>query len=116
LTFDPIMMHNAVKPASIRSLLMDRNTEAQPDEWDGGDELPDIPDAGDDAVPLVPPDPIDISTSTLAADGAQLAGTAGDARTLYEQALGVFEDDRDAEVSIETEGLNEDDEASGEQA
>jgi hypothetical protein len=74
---------------------MDPNAEAQPNEWDGGDELPDVPDAGDDAQPLVPPDPIDISTATLAADGAQLAGTAGDKRTLYEQALEVYEDDSD---------------------
>jgi hypothetical protein len=86
---------------------MDRNTEAQPDEWDGGGELPDVPDAGDDAVPLVPPEPIDISTSTLAADGAQLAGTAGDDRTLYEQALGVFEDD-EPELGDENEEVSND--------
>lgn len=73
---------------------MDRNTEAQPNEWDGGDTLPDVPDAGDGAQPLLPPEPIDISTSTIAADGAQLAGNVGDDRTLYEQALDVFEDDR----------------------
>lgn len=74
---------------------MERDTQAQPEEWNGGDELPDVPDAGDDAQPLVPPDPIDFSTATIAADGAQLAGMAGDDRTLYEQALEVFEDDRD---------------------
>jgi len=77
---------------------MDRNTAAQPNEWDGDDELPDVPDAGDGAQPLVPPDPIDISTGTIAADGAQLAATAGDDRTLYEQALEVFEDDHPSEA------------------
>lgn len=74
---------------------MDRNTDAQPNDWDGGDTLPDVPDAGDDAQPLLPPEPIDISSSTIAADGAQLAGAVGDDRTWYEQALDVFKDDRD---------------------
>lgn len=55
--------------------------------------LPDVPDAGDDSQPIVPPEPIDISTATLASDAAQVAGTFGDPRTLYEQALDVYEDD-----------------------
>lgn len=74
---------------------MDRNTGSQPGDWNGEGELPDVPDAGDGAQPLVPPNPIDISSSTIAADGAQLAGTLGDDRTLYEQALEVYEDDHD---------------------
>lgn len=53
--------------------------------------LPDIPDAGDDSVPLVPPQPIDISTATLSTDGALVASTFGDPRTLYEQAIDAYE-------------------------
>jgi|GEM_PF-3507732 hypothetical protein len=55
--------------------------------------LPDVPDAGDDSQPLLPPEPVNISTSTLAVDGALVAGTLDDDdnRTLYEQALDAYE-------------------------
>lgn len=53
--------------------------------------LPDIPDAGADSQPLVPPEPIDISTNTITADASLVAGTFGDPRTMYEQALDAYE-------------------------
>lgn len=54
--------------------------------------LPDIPDAGDDSQPIVPPEPVDISTATLNADSALVANTFGDQRTLYEQAVEAYDE------------------------
>ena len=56
--------------------------------------LPDIPDAGDESQPLVPPQPVDISTSRLNVDAALVAGTFddGEGRTLYEQAIDAYEE------------------------
>jgi hypothetical protein len=56
--------------------------------------LPDIPDAGPDSRPLLPPEPVDISTSRLNADAALVAGTfdEGGGRTLYEQALDAYQE------------------------
>lgn len=53
--------------------------------------LPDIPDAGPDSQPIAPPEPVDISTATLTTDSALVAGTFGDPRTMYEQALDAYE-------------------------
>lgn len=54
--------------------------------------LPDIPDAGDDSQPIMPPEPVDISTATLNADSALVANTFGDQRTLYEQAIDAYDE------------------------
>lgn len=54
--------------------------------------LPDVPDAGDDSQPIVPPEPVDISTAMLTTDAALVANTFGDPRTLYEQALDAYEE------------------------
>jgi hypothetical protein len=89
---------------------MDRNQSQQRSEYlrpfdeQGVDvtedsPLPDIPDAGPDSRPLVPPEPVDISTSRLNADAALVAGTfdEDEGRTLYEQALEAYqESDGDA--------------------
>jgi hypothetical protein len=50
--------------------------------------LPDIPDAGNSA-PIVPPEPVDISTRILSADAALAASTWNDpdTGTLYEETL-----------------------------
>lgn len=56
--------------------------------------LPDIPDAGPDSQPIIPPEPMDISTSRLNIDAALVAGTFddGQGRTLYEQAIDAYEE------------------------
>ncbi|HEY0737892.1 MAG TPA: hypothetical protein VGD69_23435 [Herpetosiphonaceae bacterium] len=56
--------------------------------------LPDIPDAGPDSQPIVPPQPVDISTSRLNVDASLVAGTFddGEGRTLYEQAIDAYEE------------------------
>lgn len=56
--------------------------------------LPDIPDAGPDSQPIVPPQPVDISTSRLNIDASLVAGTFddGEGRTLYEQAIDAYEE------------------------
>jgi hypothetical protein len=56
--------------------------------------LPDIPDAGPDSRPLVPPEPVDISTRALNTGAALTAGTFDDGagRTLYEQAIDAYEE------------------------
>ncbi len=56
--------------------------------------LPDIPDAGPESQPLVPPEPLDISTGTLNAGAALVAATfdEGEDRTLYEQALDAYQE------------------------
>ncbi len=61
--------------------------------------LPDVPDAGDDTQPVVPPTPPDISSDTLFGEGAVVASTLDDEdeRTLYEQTL-------DAQAESEQEG------------
>ena len=55
--------------------------------------LPDIPDAGPDSQPMLPPEPIDISTARLNIDATLVATTLddGDERTLYEQAIDAYE-------------------------
>jgi hypothetical protein len=66
--------------------------------------LPDIPDAGPDSQPIVPPEPVDISTSTLNAGAALVAGTfdEGEDRTLYEQALEAYEESDSANPNAPT--------------
>ena len=56
--------------------------------------LPDIPDAGPDSQPIVPPEPVDISTRALNTGAALTAGTFDDGagRTLYEQAIDAYEE------------------------
>lgn len=53
--------------------------------------LPDVPDAGADSLPIVPPEPVDISTATLTTDASLVATTFGDPRTMYEQALDAYD-------------------------
>ncbi|WP_026370418.1 hypothetical protein [Kallotenue papyrolyticum] len=67
----------------------DPHQRAQPQPDERAAPLPDVPDAGDATVPMVPPEPVDISTATLNADAGRVASYAGDddARSLYEQAL-----------------------------
>ncbi|HEX6292674.1 MAG TPA: hypothetical protein VFZ66_26050 [Herpetosiphonaceae bacterium] len=84
---------------------MDSNVLRQPDDQaqafdaQGVDvtedsPLPDVPDAGADSLPLVPPEPVDISTDRLNIDAALVAGTLdeGEGRTLYEQAIDAYEE------------------------
>lgn len=70
-----------------------RRTDPTSTEADQDETLPDVPDAGDGSQPIVPPDPIDISTATLIADAALAAGTLNDDddRTLYERTLDARE-------------------------
>jgi hypothetical protein len=63
-------------------------------DLDVNDPLPDIPDAGDDSVPITSPDPIDFST-----DGITAAGSIGmstfnddDDRTFFERTVEAFEE------------------------
>lgn len=64
--------------------------------------LPDIPDAGPDSQPIIPPEPVDISTSRLNVDAALVAGTFddGEGRTLYEQAIDAYQE-RDGRPSYD---------------
>lgn len=76
---------------------MQNDSSLRPSDEQGVDvtensPLPDIPDAGDDSQPIMPPEPVDISTATLNADGALVANTFGDRRTLYEQAIDAYND------------------------
>jgi hypothetical protein len=65
--------------------------------------LPDIPDAGPDSQPIVPPQPVDISTSRLNVDASLVASTFddGEGRTLYEQAIDAYEES-DGSASYDT--------------
>jgi hypothetical protein len=57
------------------------------------DPLPDVPDAGDDSVPITSPDPVDFSTAGVTAAGAAGMSTFndGDDRGLFERTVDVFE-------------------------
>lgn len=71
----------------------------QPADVNPDSPLPDVPDAGSNTEPLVPPTPPDISSDTLFGEGAVVASTLDDEddRTLYEQTL-------DAQAESEQEG------------
>ena len=58
------------------------------------DPLPDVPDAGDDSVPLTPPDPVDFSTKGITSAGAAGMSTFNDDdnRTFFERTVDVFEE------------------------
>ena len=63
-------------------------------DLDVNDPLPDIPDAGDDSVPITSPDPIDFSTDGITAAGALGMSTFndGDDRTFFERTVEAFEE------------------------
>ena len=56
--------------------------------------LPDIPDAGDASVPITSPNPIDFSTTGIAAAGSAGMSTFNDDddRSLFERTADVFEE------------------------
>ena len=68
------------------------------------DPLPDIPDAGDDAVPITSPDPIDFSTKGITSAGAIGMSTFNDGNdeSLFERTVDAFE-----ESHLESPMLNE---------
>ena len=63
-------------------------------DLDVNDPLPDVPDAGDNSVPITPPDPIDFSTGGITAAGALGMSTFndGDDRTFFERTVEAFEE------------------------
>lgn len=75
------------------------------------DALPDIPDAGDDSLPITSPNPIDFSTAGITAAGSAGMSTFNDEddRGLFERTVDVFE-----EGDLESPQLNgETEESSG---
>lgn len=58
------------------------------------DALPDIPDAGDDSVPITSPNPIDFTTAGITAAGSVGMSTFNDEdeRGLFERTVDVFEE------------------------
>lgn len=66
----------------------------QGQDFGPNDPLPDIPDVGDDAVPITPPSPIDFSTKGITTAGAIGMGTFNDDNdeTLFERTVDAFED------------------------
>lgn len=68
------------------------------------DALPDIPDAGDDSLPITSPNPIDFSTAGITAAGSAGMSTFNDEddRGLFERTVDVFE-----EGDLESPQLNE---------
>ena len=63
-------------------------------DLDADDPLPDIPDAGDDSVPITSSNPLDFSTAGIAGAGAAGMSTFNDDddRTLFERTADVFEE------------------------
>lgn len=59
------------------------------------DPLPDVPDAGDNSVPITAPDPIDFSTKGITAAGSVGMSTFNDAddRTFFERTVTAFEEE-----------------------
>ena len=77
-------------------------------DYDANDPLPDVPDAGDDSVPITSPDPIDFSTSGITAAGAAGMSTFNDDNddSLFERTVEVFE-----EAGIDSPMLGDDGDA-----
>ena len=77
-----------------RSEHMDEQIEYQGADFDAGDPLPDVPDAGDDSVPITSPNPIDFTTRGIASAGAAGMSTFNDAndRSLFERTVDAFEE------------------------
>ena len=63
-------------------------------EFGPNDPLPDIPDAGDDSVPITSPNPIDFSTDGLAYAGSVGMSTFNDGtdESLFERTVDAYED------------------------
>jgi hypothetical protein len=71
--------------------------------------LPDIPDAGPDSQPMIPPEPVDISTRALNTGAALTAGTFDDGagRTLYEQAIDAYQESDAHDAGRAPESMSE---------
>jgi hypothetical protein len=71
-----------------------RTGERDDAEFVDDGSLPDVPDAGDDSMPITSPNPIDFSTSGIAAAGAAGMGTFNDDndRGLFERSVDAFEE------------------------
>jgi hypothetical protein len=73
--------------------------ERDPDMLEGvelgpDDPLPDVPEAGDDSVPITSPNPIDFSTDGLTYAGSVGMSTFNDGtdETLFERTVDAYED------------------------
>ena len=77
----------------VSKLTGDRLTDEGVD-LDVNDPLPDVPDAGDDSVPITSPDPIDFSTKGISAAGSVGMSTLNDGndRTFFERTVEAFEE------------------------
>lgn len=63
-------------------------------DLDADDRLPDVPDAGDESVPITSPNPIDFSTKGISGAGAAGMSTFNDDddRSLFERTATAFEE------------------------
>ena len=83
--------------------------ESEGVELGPGDPLPDVPDAGDESMPITSPNPIDFSTEGITAAGSAGMSTFNDDddRSLFERTADVFE-----EAGIDSPMLGDTDPAS----
>ena len=72
----------------------ERTSERDDAEFVDDGSFPDVPDAGDDSMPITSPNPIDFSTSGITAAGAAGMGTFNDDndRGLFERTVDAFEE------------------------
>ncbi len=72
----------------------DMTTADQGIDFGPGDPLPDIPDAGDDSIPITSPDPIDFSTKGITGAGSVGMSTFNDGndKSFFERTVDAFEE------------------------
>lgn len=86
-------MSQRTAEADQTPLFDDTEANKQGVDLHADDPLPDIPDAGDDSVPITSPDPLDFSTKNVTTAGAAGMSTFndGDDQSLFERTVDVFE-------------------------
>jgi hypothetical protein len=93
---------------------VDGTTADQGIDFGPNDPLPDIPDAGDDSIPITSPDPIDFSTKGITGAGAVGMSTFNDGNdeTFFARTVDAFEEGGIESPMLGDDGSTPPDEAS----